>query len=259
VTDVPSVISVDVEGDFGTDGLRGVDEILPMLLDELESRQIRAVLFVVGSVARVRPAVIRRAAERGHAVGSHSMTHARLGQADRAQVRAELRDSRLAMEDITGQRCEAFRAPFFDPPEELGALLEDAGYRWSSSKSPFSPFAHYRWLRESRAPHRLSGSQVVELPIGRILGLPMPDGLSYRRLFWPLTGLSRQPTRMFYLHAHELLDEVDSINLPFLSPRMLAWHQGGWARRLLWKLLDAGKSAGVSYRPPSHESLLCVT
>jgi peptidoglycan/xylan/chitin deacetylase (PgdA/CDA1 family) len=213
------------------------------------------VLFVVGSVARVRPVLIREAAERGHVVGSHSMTHPRLGQADRARVRAELRDSRFILEDVTGRACEAFRAPFFDPPRELGSLLEETGYRWSSSKAAFSPVAHYRWLRDSKAPHRLIGSQVVELPIGRILGLPMPDGLSYRRLFWPLTALSPRPTGMFYLHPCELLESVDSFDLPFLPRRLMVRRHGAWSRRHLWKLVDAGRLAGVTYVPPGDELL----
>ena len=253
------VISVDVEGDFGTDGLRGVDEALPELLDGFETRGIRAVLFVVGTVARARPGAIRRAAERGHVVGSHSMTHPRLGQADAAVVKAELRDSRAALEDVTGQRCDAFRAPFFDPPADLGVCLDESGYRWSSSQAPFSPVSHYRWLHQSRAPHRWPRSQAVEVPVGHVLGLPMPDGLSYRRLFWPLTALSRRPTRMFYVHPYELLDEVESFNIPFLPRGMMLRGQGAWARRHLWALLDAGRRAGTRYAPPDLESLACGT
>ncbi len=253
------VISIDVEGDFGTERLRGVDEILPELLDGFESRGVRVVLFAVGNVARERPGLLRAAADRGHAVASHSMTHAQLARIDPARRRAEIVDSRAAIEDVTGQACVGFRAPFFDVPDDLGPLLEDAGYRWSSSKSPFSGIAHYRWFRDTAGPHRLAGSHVVELPVGRVLGAPMPEGLSYHRAFWPLTALSRTPPAMFYLHPYELLDEVESFGLPSWWRVFVTRGQGAWARRHLWHLLDAWTRAGAVYGPPTEEMLACVT
>ena len=51
-------LTLDVEGDFGTSDLRGVDEVLPRLLDALDARGLCATLFVVGDVARARPAVL---------------------------------------------------------------------------------------------------------------------------------------------------------------------------------------------------------
>ena len=134
------VISVDVEGDFGTDRLRGVDEVLPTLLDGFEARGIKAVLFVVGQVARARPAAVRAAAARGHAIGSHTMNHTILGRVDAAKQKAELLDSRRAIEDITGQPCRGFRAPFFDAPAHLGELLEESG---SEEVSPQGPLFRY--------------------------------------------------------------------------------------------------------------------
>jgi peptidoglycan/xylan/chitin deacetylase (PgdA/CDA1 family) len=255
---VTGVISVDVEGDFGTDRLRGLDEILPELLDGFEARKVRSVLFVVGEVARQRPQAIRAAAARGHLIGSHSMTHQLMGQADRAFTLRELKDSRRAIEDITGVACTSFRAPFFDPPADLGPLLEEAGYRWSSSKAPFSPVAHYRWLRETKRAHRLAGSGVLELPVGRVLGLPMPEGLSYRRLFWPLTALSRRPPAMFYLHPYELLENWDGFGLSPTMRAFMSWRRGSWARRHLWQLIDGWIEAGATFAPPTEETLACA-
>lgn len=253
------VISVDVEGDYGTDRLRGIDEILPELLDGFEARGIRSVLFVVGEVAQKRPEIIRAAAQRGHLVGSHSMTHLLMGRLDSGRALAELRDSRRAIEDITGHSCTAFRAPFFDPPAALGPLLEEAGYTWSSSKAPFSPVAHYRWLRQTKRPHRWANSRIPELPVSRVLGLPMPDGLSYRRLFWPLTALSRRPPAMFYLHPYELLEDWDAFGLSATMRAFMSWRRGTWARRHLWQLLDGWTKAGARFAPPTEESLACVT
>ena len=240
-------LTLDVEGDFGAGELRGVDEVLPRLLDALDARAIPATLFVVGGVARARPAVMREAIARGHAVASHSMTHPALSRCSTAVQRAELRDSRAALEDATGAACEGFRAPYFDLPRDLGPLLEETGYRWSSSKAPFSPVAGYRHLAQTSAPHELAGSRVREFPVPRMLGLPIPEGLSYRRVFRPLLALRPRPPRVFYLHPYELLDRVESFGLPRWMRPLVTFGQGRAAADLLWRSVDAWRAADARF------------
>lgn len=240
-------LTIDVEGDFGTRDLRGVDEALPRLLDALDARGARATLFVVGEVARARPAALRDAARRGHAVASHGMTHRALSRCAPAARRAELADSRRAIEDAAGAPCEGFRAPYFDLPRDLGPLLEEAGYRWSSSKAPFSPVAGYRHLLQTGAAHRLAGSAVREFPVPGMLGLPIPEGLSWRRLFGPLARLASAPPRVFYLHTYELLDgAVRSAHPPWMRPFM-AVARGRAAEAILWRAVDAWAAAGARF------------
>ena len=243
-------VTIDVEGDFGGASLRGVDEVLPRVLDRFDELGVRATLFIVGEVARARAALVRDAAARGHAMGSHTMTHAPLGRMDRARRRAELADSRAAVEDASGAPCEAFRAPFFDAPPDLGPLLEEAGYRWSSSKAPFSPVAFYRHVLDVRRVHVLDGSRVIEVPVPGILGLPIPDGLSYRRLFFPLGSLASVPPRVFYFHPYELLDDVEGFALPRAMRPFVAFRRGAWARAHLFALLDVWKAKGAVFAPP---------
>lgn len=243
-------LTVDVEGDFGTDSLRGVDDMMPVLLDGFDRHGVRAVLFVVGDVAKRRPALLREAASRGHEIGSHTMTHRALGSASLEVKRTELRESKALLEDITGAPCSGFRAPYFDVPADLGPLLEDAGYVWSSSKAPFSPIGGYRDLRATRAVHRLSGSSVVEVPVPSTLGLPIPEGLSYRRLFWPATALATSPPRVFYVHPYELLDEAADFSLsPYMKPFMTL-RMGAWARRHLFALIEGWTARGAVFGPP---------
>lgn len=240
-------LTLDVEGDFGTGDLRGVDEVLPRLLDALAERSVRATLFVVGEVARARPAAIRDAARRGHVVASHAMTHTALSRCSPAAQRAELADSRAAIEDVTGAPCDGFRAPYFDLPRGLGPVLEATGYRWSSSKAPFSPVAGYRHVAQTRAPHALEGSGVREFPVPGMLGLPIPEGLSYRRLFGPLARWATRPPRVFYLHPYELLERVDRFALPRWMRPFMAVGQGRRAEETLWRALDAWRGAGARF------------
>ncbi len=243
-------VTVDVEGDFGTDALRGVDTVMPALLDLFEELSVRATLFLVGDVARRRPEMVREASARGHLIGSHSMTHVPLRRATRAVRRAELADSRALLQDTSGQPVDGFRAPFFDVPGDLGPLLEESGYAWSSSKAPFSFVSPYRQLLGTRRPHHLAGSRIVEFPIPGIFGLPIPDGLAYRRLFHPVTALPTRPPRVFYLHPYELLPTTEQFGFsPWLHP-LLTLRQGGWAKQHLRALLARWKSKGAAFEPP---------
>ncbi len=240
-------LTVDVEGDYGTPSLRGIDELLPGLVDRFDAADAQAVFFVVGAVARQRPEAIRALHDRGHVVASHSMTHPKLSRIDRDTRLAELRDSRAALEDVIGAPVDGFRAPYFDAPDDLGPLLTEAGYAWSSSKAPFSPVALYAGLGASKGSHRLEGSSIVEHPVPRMLGLPIPEGLSYRRLFWPLGALARCPPRVFYLHPYELLASIDGFALPWWMKPFMRWRRGAWAQNHLDHLMTSWRDRGARF------------
>jgi hypothetical protein len=252
---VATMLTVDLESDWGGPSHRGVDEVLPRLLDLFEAEGARAVFFVVGTLARHRSAAVRGLSERGHVVASHGMTHAKLGRCSEPQQRAELRDSRRALEDVTGRACTGFRAPFFDLPRGFGPVLEREGYRWSSSKAPFSSAALYRWVT-AREAHVLDGSTVREHPVSSLLGLPIPAGLSYVRLFWPLTSLVRSPPAVFYLHPYELLEDASEFALgrgvrPFMVTR-----RGAWASERLATMLAAFRAAKTRWVVPDDAGAL---
>jgi len=243
-------VTVDVEGDFGTSSLRGVDEALPWLLDRFDELGVRAVLFTTGLVARARPQAVRAALARGHVAGSHTMSHARLSRTPRALWRAELLDSRIAVEDVAGVPCRAFRAPFFDLPDGIGPLLVETGYAWSSSKAPLSLVRGLRHYPATRGPHRLDASAVVEHPVGGWLGLPVPEGLSYRRVLWPLTALPTRPPRVFYLHPYDVLPDIPACAWTGLTRRIMTVRQGEWSRAHLVAWLRQWKAQGAAFEPP---------
>jgi hypothetical protein len=223
---------------------------LPRMLDGFAEREITAVFFVVARVAQQRPQAIRELAARGHTVGSHGLEHIRFSRHEPAVLRQQLRESKSILEDITGTPCTAFRAPYFDMPRQFGPLLEDAGYNWSSSKAPFSPVAKYRHLFATGRAHKLKGSAIWEFPVPRMLGLPIPFGLSYRRLFWPFTWLSRRPPSVFYVHPYELLDDCGEVKMGRVMKALMTRRAGPWAERQLWGCLDAWANRGVNFLPP---------
>ena len=167
-----------------------VEDQTARVLDVLDERGVRGTFFVLGLVARAKPTLVKRIAERGHEVASHGIQHVPLHRLDRAAVRADLRDSRSLLSDLVGQDVAGFRAPEFSIMEENDWALEEvaaAGYRYDSS---IYPIAHRRYGIRSfpRGPARLTfgDRQLWELPLGTLhtdLGnLPIGGGGYFRLL-----------------------------------------------------------------------------
>lgn len=88
------------------------DAATPHLLDVLAKHKVRATFFIMGSFARQRPEIVRRAAAEGHLIGNHTMDHPRLALEPQRKVRQELSDCTAVLEDLTGQSIRFFRPPF---------------------------------------------------------------------------------------------------------------------------------------------------
>lgn len=95
----------------------------PQILDILARRDITATFFVVGERARHHPALLRRIAVAGHAIGNHTDSHTDLAEASSQAVAAELARTNDAIADITGSRPTLMRPPYghLDPVGLLAA------------------------------------------------------------------------------------------------------------------------------------------
>jgi len=83
------------------------------ILDELGSRGMRATFFCLGWVAEHHPGVVRRIAEEGHEVGTHSYAHVPIHRQQPKQFDADLVRSTRLLEDLTGKLVTCYRAPGF--------------------------------------------------------------------------------------------------------------------------------------------------
>ena len=189
-----------------------VDQILVWL----DRRGVKATFFTLGAIAEAVPDIVRRIAEAGHEVGSHSQQHLRLYSLDRAAARQAIERSKRALEDATGQPVYGFRAPDFSITRqnlELLDAVQTAGYTYDSSISPVSLHDVYGVAGAVRTIHRLPNG-LVEFPPAtvKVGGQVVPVlGGGYLRLL-PLWASrlamasyerSRQPV-MAYTHPYEL-------------------------------------------------------
>jgi peptidoglycan/xylan/chitin deacetylase (PgdA/CDA1 family) len=85
--------------------------------------------------------------ELGMELGAHSMHHPDLTRVDDATLRAELADSKAAVEEITGEPCRTFAYPFGLHDERVRAATRAAGFELAMQFAPgrWEPYAVPRW------------------------------------------------------------------------------------------------------------------
>jgi polysaccharide deacetylase family protein (PEP-CTERM system associated) len=227
------ILSFDVEEHFRIEAAAGLttgpgliihyrerlDTSTHWLLDQLDETQIKATFFIVGQIARHNPALIRSIACAGHEVASHGWDHQRLHNLTPDSFREDVRRSKDALEQLTGQAVEGYRAPTFSIVRQTAWALDvlaDLGMIYDSS---IYPVVHDRYgvPGAPREPFLVeaAGRGLLEFPIAtlRFLGMRIPvGGGGYFRLL-PLVFLERAlrqvardcspPVAMLYFHPWE--------------------------------------------------------
>ena len=89
----------------------GVMRGLEVLLELLERAGRHATFFVLGSVAEAVPEAVKRLTAAGHEIGSHGFEHFRVDELTPSKFEADLRRSKDLLEDLSGRKVEAYRAP----------------------------------------------------------------------------------------------------------------------------------------------------
>lgn len=82
------------------------------------------------------PEHVTQLAIRGHEIGSHTMSHPILTHLAPEELAAELVESRVRLQQWSGQRVEGFCYPNGDTSEQVIAACRDAGYTYACSTRP---------------------------------------------------------------------------------------------------------------------------
>lgn len=191
---------------------RNVDRILALLAE----RDIKATFFTLGWIAERYPALVRRIVAQGHELASHGYGHQRVTELDARAFRHDVTHAKALLEDIGGQPVLGYRAPSFSiGAANLWALdvLEDAGYRYSSSIYPVR-HDHYGMPDAPRFANRIR-NRLIEIPptTVRLFSRNLPSsGGGYFRLFpyavsrWLLQSVNQRDGEpaIFYFHPWEI-------------------------------------------------------
>ena len=152
MSEAPFAFSVDVEDYFQVQAFAHivrrdtwesrpsrVEQNTRRILGLLDEAGSKATFFTLGWIARRHPALVKEIAARGHEVASHGMFHQMLTELTPESFRMDARDSRAALEDLSGAPVIGFRAPSYSLNQStLWAIdvLAEAGYEYDSSVFP---------------------------------------------------------------------------------------------------------------------------
>lgn len=98
------------------------------ILDVLAKEHVHATFFLVGRAVAAYPAVVRREARDGNALGNHSWEHEHLIALTRTQVRASLQKTDDAIYAATGTHTNIMRPPFGARDWFVLAVAQKMGY-----------------------------------------------------------------------------------------------------------------------------------
>ena len=199
---------------------RNIDRILT-LLDE---RQAKATFFTLGWIAERYPAMVKRIVSNGHELASHGWAHQRVSDQKPQEFLDDIVRSKALLEDISGQKILGYRAPSFSiGSNTLWALdlLEEAGYRYSSSIYPIQ-HDHYGMPNAPRfAFYPKNNGGLLELPVTtvRLFKRNIPaGGGGYFRL-WPYTFSRWLLQRINHLEKHSAIFYFHPWEIDYEQPR----------------------------------------
>jgi polysaccharide deacetylase family protein (PEP-CTERM system associated) len=239
-----------------------IERNVDVLLELLSRRSTLGTFFTLGWIAKKYPNLIRRIAEVGHEVASHSWWHRRVTTITPHEFREEVRSSKAILEDVIGQRVYGFRAPSFSivPGTEWAFdILIEEGYRYDSSIFPIRR-PDYGYPNADTVPHLISrpGGTLLELPLATTewmgVRLPVGGGGYFRQLPYGMTAKAfrqhseRGVSATFYVHPWEI--DPDQPRFPNLPWHTRLRHYRGLSTTLhrLERLLEEFRFTSVARR-----------
>ena len=219
-----NIISFDIEEWYIEKKFRGgrkdmytkYDEMLNHILDILEKNNTKATFFCLGKIASEFPQVVKRIVANGHEIGCHSNEHLWITKMTPEQLKQDTVDAIKALEDVSGQRVNSYRAPAFsigDKNKWALEILSECGIEYDASIFPtvrdFGGFSSF----SERTPCVIesNGCKIKEfpIPIVKLVGKEMAySGGGYFRLF-PFSFIEKQLNKtdygMCYFHIGDLI------------------------------------------------------
>lgn len=199
------------------------------IVQTVTEANVRATFFVVGWIAERYPQLVRRIAEAGHELGTHSYWHRKCYELTPDELREDLKRSIDAIEGIGGRRVLGFRAPSFSiiPGSEwVFDVLLDLGLKYDASLFP-APRGHGGYpcpVEAHQFTQTPSGRPMPELPMSimRVMGRRLAfSGGGYLRLLpeWLIRRGFRQLNDrgipvVVYLHPRDFAVECPRVPMP---------------------------------------------
>ena len=139
------------------------------ILELLETKNLQATWFCLGWVVKKYPSLIKKIAEK-HELACHSVDHKLLYLQNSEVVKEDIRQNMQTLEDLTGKKVVAYRAPGFSFTREtkwIVNVLAELGFLYDCSVFPaIRNHGGYRGFPTS-GPCRINygGNEIKEFPM----------------------------------------------------------------------------------------------
>lgn len=194
------------------------DVLLPVMLDALDDSGTSATFFLLGWLARRKPALVREIAARGHEIGVHGYGHGVLNAMSREEVERDVEWAVKTTQDIAGMTPLWYRAPQFSlDVSRLWVLdvLYEHGIRYDSSIVPARRFSGgIPGFPTGASVIQFRGVSLYELPVSveRLFGhdVPVCGGGYFRLAPYPFVRRcirrrqERGESAAFYIHLSDI-------------------------------------------------------
>jgi polysaccharide deacetylase family protein (PEP-CTERM system associated) len=224
-----ALMSIDVEDWFHTrnflnlisksewDALPSrVEESTNLILDILAKHDAKGTFFVLGWVAKKKPALVKRIKAEGHEVASHGFGHDCIYDLKPDEFREDIRISTEILENLVGEKVIGYRAPNFSITDWAIDILREFKFEYDSSWFPTIAHDRYgkleRYKVEDKPIFKLT-EDFYEVPMSTLksFGKNIPwSGGGYFRLYpysffkYGIKGILKQSdVYNFYIHPWE--------------------------------------------------------
>ncbi len=176
---------------------------MPDILNALQKHQVHATFFVVGTLIREKPELIREIAEAGHTVGNHTMTHPDMsGISTKEAFLKQLEDVEALYKQATGKEM----TKFYRPPQGIYStenlkMAKELGYH-----TFFWSLAYVDWYQDDQP----TKEEAFQKLLGRI-----------------------HPGAIVLLHS------TSSTNAEILDELLTKWEEMGYRFETLEELVEA--------------------
>ena len=103
----------------------------PVLLDTLKKRDVPAVFFMLGNMARNNPDLVREVEKNGHEVASHTMYHQNLTSIPLSSATADINEAKSTLNSILGHDPSYTRPPYGNNNDAIRSAMGTPVILWS--------------------------------------------------------------------------------------------------------------------------------
>lgn len=201
-----------------------VEKGVQIILDILEEYNNKATFFILGWIAKKYPNLVKEIHNRGHEVASHGFYHKELYLMNDIEIINDIKDSKMLLEDIIGEKIVGYRSPGFSFSKNYFNLLEslmELDFIYDSSVFPKkretggdksfkpSPFIYFK-----------EEGKIYEFPISvykKVIKIPFGGGYSRimpsKIMFFLLKKIKEKNQYfLFYFHPREIVKDPPKLD-----------------------------------------------